>query len=69
MKHASPLIRTLDVFDGAMVTLAMFSLNVIHPGLFLVPEESPAGATYTQDSRTSSMSSAPMFEKTSGTAV
>jgi len=24
-----------DVFDGAMITIAMFTMNLIHPGLFL----------------------------------
>ncbi|KZV75157.1 RTA1-domain-containing protein [Peniophora sp. CONT] len=28
-----------DIFDGAMIALAMITLNVIHPGWFLVPEE------------------------------
>jgi hypothetical protein len=24
-----------DVFDGTMITLAMFTLNLFHPGIFL----------------------------------
>ena len=33
------LTQATDIFDGAMITLAMITLNVIHPGWFLVPEE------------------------------
>jgi len=31
-----------DVLDGAMVTLAMFTLNFVHPGLLLQLERAPA---------------------------
>ena len=26
---------TLDIFDGAMVVLAIYSLNFVHPGTFV----------------------------------
>jgi len=29
-----------DVFDALMIVLAMLTLNIIHPGVFLKPEES-----------------------------
>jgi len=30
-----------DVFDGAMIVLAMYTLNIFHPGFFLqLPDES-----------------------------
>ncbi|VDB94162.1 unnamed protein product [Peniophora sp. CBMAI 1063] len=52
-----------DVFDGAMVVGAMLTLNVIHPGFFLVPEEIPAeAATYKMDPKTSSVSAENMLE-------
>ncbi|KZV76205.1 RTA1-domain-containing protein [Peniophora sp. CONT] len=57
-----------DLFDGAMVTLAMFSLNVIHPGFFLVPEEHPR-PTSTPNSRATSTSSAPILKQESSASV
>ena len=32
----------IDVFDGTMIALAMFTLNIFHPGWLLVPEEKAA---------------------------
>jgi hypothetical protein len=29
------LIAPVDVLDGAMIVLAMYTLNVLHPGLLL----------------------------------
>ncbi|KAF7349456.1 hypothetical protein MSAN_01735700 [Mycena sanguinolenta] len=37
-----------DVLDGAMITLAMFTLNIAHPGVFLAP------ATLDKDAETRS---------------
>ncbi|KAF7341349.1 hypothetical protein MVEN_01871400 [Mycena venus] len=37
-----PVIRTevyFNVFDGGMVTLAIFTLNFVHPGIFLQPDK------------------------------
>ena len=40
-----------DVFDGTMITLAMFTLNLFHPGIFLrnidylTPSSSSEGAS------------------------
>ena len=51
-----------DIFDGAMITLAMFTLNVIHPGWFLVPEEIPEPAEYKITSRPGSPSTETMLE-------
>ena len=28
-----------DVFDGAMIVLAMYTLNVLHPGWLLKPDD------------------------------
>jgi hypothetical protein len=34
------ILSKLDVLDGAMVTMAMYALNIAHPG-FLLPEQKP----------------------------
>jgi hypothetical protein len=31
-----------DVFDGAMITLAMLTLNVFHPGIYLRGDDHPS---------------------------
>ncbi|PFH46581.1 hypothetical protein AMATHDRAFT_69545 [Amanita thiersii Skay4041] len=28
-----------NIFDGAMIVLAMYTMNIVHPGVFLAPEE------------------------------
>ena len=45
-----------------MITLAMITLNVIHPGWFLLPEELPADAEYKMDPKSSSLSAETMLE-------
>lgn len=39
----NPLLQT-DVLDGAMITLALFTLNIFHPG-FLLPRHHPLAGT------------------------
>ncbi|VDB85368.1 unnamed protein product [Peniophora sp. CBMAI 1063] len=51
-----------DIFDGAMITLAMISSNAIHPGLFLVPEEIPDTVEYKMTPRPVSPSVETMWE-------
>ncbi|KZV76214.1 RTA1-domain-containing protein [Peniophora sp. CONT] len=51
-----------DIFDGSMIAIAMLTLNVIHPGFFLVPEEIPADAAYKMDPKTSSVSTEDMLQ-------
>jgi len=31
-----------DVFDGAMIVLAMYALNLFHPGMYLQGEDYPS---------------------------
>jgi hypothetical protein len=31
-----------DVFDGTMIVLAMYTLNIFHPGIYLLGEDSPS---------------------------
>ena len=31
-----------DVFDGAMIVLAMYTLNLFHPGIYLRGEDHPS---------------------------
>jgi hypothetical protein len=31
-----------DVFDGAMIVLAMYTLNLLHPGIYLRGEDYPS---------------------------
>lgn len=31
-----------DVFDGTMIVLAMYTLNVFHPGIYLLGEDIPS---------------------------
>jgi hypothetical protein len=31
-----------DVFDGAMIVLAMYTLNLLHPGIYLGGEDYPS---------------------------
>ena len=47
-----------DVFDGLMITLAMFTLNVFHPGIYLgtpsnLPTTSPEGVILDDGPKTS----------------
>ncbi|KZV70103.1 RTA1-domain-containing protein [Peniophora sp. CONT] len=51
-----------DLFDGAMITIAMISLNVIHPGWFLVPEELTAEGALKTEPKSSAVSSETMLE-------
>ncbi|VDC01748.1 unnamed protein product [Peniophora sp. CBMAI 1063] len=52
-----------DVFDALMISSAMLTLNVIHPGFFLVPEENPVElSTYRMDPKASSASTDNMLE-------
>ena len=43
---SSFLFRTLwgyaDVFDGTMIVLAMYTLNIFHPGIYLRQQEYPS---------------------------
>ncbi|THH14780.1 hypothetical protein EW146_g5597 [Bondarzewia mesenterica] len=45
------IIRTqvyFNVLDGAMITLAIFTLNIFHPGWLLAPSSSPLSASSSQ---------------------
>lgn len=44
----------LDVLDGAMITLAMFTVNISHPG-WLIPEAWSKTPQYTVQPETLSM--------------
>lgn len=39
---------TVDVFDGAMITLGMFTLNFMHPGMLLKSTAADAGYELTE---------------------
>lgn len=39
---------TVDVFDGAMITLGMFALNFMHPGMLLKSTAADAGYELTE---------------------
>ncbi|VDB99988.1 unnamed protein product [Peniophora sp. CBMAI 1063] len=59
-----------DIFDGAMITLAMITLNVIHPGFFLVPEEyTEEDALAARGGKTSAASTQSMLEYRPSTAT
>jgi hypothetical protein len=40
-----------DVFDGTMITLAMWTLNVFHPGIYLRVDDHPSPALSGSDVR------------------
>jgi hypothetical protein len=40
-----------DVFDGTMITLAMWTLNVFHPGIYLRVDDHPFSAGIEGDVR------------------
>ena len=46
-------MRNVDMWDGAMIVLAMYTLNILHPGWFLFPELEKPGSTslYTTSTR------------------
>ena len=38
-------IKLIDVLDGAMIVLAIYTLNFVHPGVFLAEEPSSESKT------------------------
>ncbi|KAK7064938.1 RTA1 like protein-domain-containing protein [Favolaschia claudopus] len=59
------IIRTevyFNVLDGAMITLAIFTLNFIHPGIFLMPTLSEKGSEGLTNSAHSAMELVPVSE-------
>ncbi|KZV76213.1 RTA1-domain-containing protein [Peniophora sp. CONT] len=51
-----------DVFDGLMIVSAMLTLNVIHPGFYLVPEEVPVEVALKMNPKAGSASTNNMLE-------
>jgi hypothetical protein len=37
----SNIIKIVDVLDGAMIVLAIYTLNFVHPGVFLAAKPEP----------------------------
>lgn len=48
--HSIITDNVADVFDGAMIVCAMYTLNIFHPGFFLqLPDESSLTMTRSDD--------------------
>jgi hypothetical protein len=48
--HYKSQIATVDVLDGAMITLAIYTINLVHPGHFLHdPQVADEPLTVTQN--------------------